>query len=196
MGATNTNFVRLSGRCLLYRITPMTEDSELLRRYAETRSEAAFAELVNRRIALVYSVAIRQVGGDAHLAQDVTQRVFADLARKASALARRPVLTGWLYRSTHFAASDIVRSERRRRAREEEHFHMNQMLAGAEGGPADFSRLRPLIDHAMAELDDEDRDAVCACGFSKRRDEHLRLYLLPPSTLLDSHRCGAGRHVC
>lgn len=138
----------------------MTEDSELLRRYAETRSEAAFAELVNRRIALVYSVAIRQVGGDAHLAQDVTQRVFADLACKASALARRPVLTGWLYRSTHFAASDLVRSERRRRAREEEHFQMNQMLAGAEGGQADWSRLRPVIDDVMAELDDEDRDAV------------------------------------
>ena len=74
----------------------MIEDSELLRRYAENRSEAAFAELVKRRVSLVYSVALRQVGQDTHLAEDVTQTVFADLARKASALASRPVLSGWL----------------------------------------------------------------------------------------------------
>ena len=95
----------------------MTEDAELLRRYAADRSEAAFAELVQRRLDLVYSVALRQVGGDAHLAQDVTQRVFADLARKAAKLSDRTVLSGWLYRSAQFAASDVVRSERRRRAR-------------------------------------------------------------------------------
>ena len=95
----------------------MIEDSELLRRYAEDRSEAAFAELVKRRVGLVYSVAVRQCGGDAHLAEDVTQRVFSDLARKAAELAARPVLSGWLYRSAQFAASDVVRSERRRRCR-------------------------------------------------------------------------------
>src|SRR6266511_3993857 len=58
-------------------------DFELLRCYAEDRSEAAFAELVKRYIDFVYSAAFRQVGGDAHLADDVTQSVFVDLARKA-----------------------------------------------------------------------------------------------------------------
>ena len=64
----------------------MTPDSELLGRYAGTRSEDAFAELVRRHVNLVYSAALRQVNGDAHLAQDVAQTVFTDLARKAGSL--------------------------------------------------------------------------------------------------------------
>ena len=39
----------------------MSEDAELLRRYADEKSEAAFAELVRRHLPLVYSVAFRQV---------------------------------------------------------------------------------------------------------------------------------------
>jgi DNA-directed RNA polymerase specialized sigma24 family protein len=88
----------------------MIEDTELLRCYAREKSEAASAELVRRRVDLVYSVARRQVGGDAQLAEDVTQRVFADLACKAAALSRRVVLSGWLYRSAQFAAADVVRA--------------------------------------------------------------------------------------
>ncbi|MBL9126001.1 MAG: hypothetical protein JNL97_00070, partial [Verrucomicrobiales bacterium] len=74
----------------------MTPDSELLRRYVQDGSEAAFTELVRRHVDLVYSAALRLVGGDRHLAQDVTQVVFLDLCRKARALARRESLAGWL----------------------------------------------------------------------------------------------------
>lgn len=86
----------------------MNDESELLRRYADERAEAAFAEIVRRRIELVYSVAWRHTR-DAHRAEDVTQAVFTALARKAMELSRRPVLVGWLYRSAQFAASDAVR---------------------------------------------------------------------------------------
>ena len=64
----------------------MKSDAELLKEYVEVRAEPAFAELVRRHIDLVYSAALRQVGGDAHLARDVAQTVFRDLARKAAAL--------------------------------------------------------------------------------------------------------------
>lgn len=145
----------------------MIEDAELLRRYAEERSEAAFVELVRRRIGIVYSVALRRCGGDAHLAEDVTQRVFADLARKAKALGGRTVISGWLYRSTQFAASDAVRAERRRRAREEEVNVMNETTGGA-GAAVDGEKVRPVIDEVLCELSDDDRDAVALRFFDER----------------------------
>ena len=58
----------------------MIEDAELLCRYAESRSEDAFAELVHRRIGLVYSVALRKTR-DAHRAEDVAQAVFISNTR-------------------------------------------------------------------------------------------------------------------
>ena len=91
----------------------------MLRQYSEHGSEPAFAELVRRRIGLVYSVALRQANGDRHRAEDVTQSVFVDLARKAGMLAGRPVIAGWLYRSARFAAAGLVRSEQRRHARDD-----------------------------------------------------------------------------
>jgi len=57
-------------------------DCELLREYAESGSESAFAELVSRHIGLVYSVALRVVV-DPHFAEDVTQSTFTILAREA-----------------------------------------------------------------------------------------------------------------
>ena len=120
----------------------MIEDTELLRRYANEKSEYALAELVRRRIDLVYSVARRQVGGDAQLAEDVTQRVFADLARKAAALSGRTVLSGWLYRSAQFAAADVVRAERRRRAREQENQIMEETCAESDERAESRARAR------------------------------------------------------
>ena len=59
----------------------MTSDTELLRRYAEEKSEGAFGELVERHLNLVYFAALRQVG-DPHVAEEVAQSVFNDLARR------------------------------------------------------------------------------------------------------------------
>ena len=112
-------------------VNPMTEDTHLLGRYLEDRSEEAFTELVNRHVNMVYFAALRRVGGDRHLADDVTQRVFADLARKAPSLKTRAVLAGWLYTSTRFAAAQAVRTERRRRIYEQEVHAMNEFHAAA-----------------------------------------------------------------
>jgi RNA polymerase sigma factor (sigma-70 family) len=97
----------------------------------------------------------------------VTQRVFADLARKAAKLSDRTVLSGWLYRSAQFAASDVVRSERRRRARERE-TEIMQETSSSVTDTVDWDRLRPLLDEAMGELSEEDRDAVSLRFFEGR----------------------------
>ncbi len=142
----------------------MTSDSELLTQFARSRSEQAFAELVRRHVNLVYSAALRQVGGDAHLAEDVSQMVFSDLARKAPALARRPSLTGWLYTSARFAAAKVVRSEHRRRGREEEF-----MREPTEATPeANWEQIRPALDEMMHELDETDREAILLRYFESR----------------------------
>ena len=88
------------------------DDSELLALYAADRSEFAFAELVRRQVDFVYSSALRQLGGNHHLAQDVTQMVFVDLAKKAAALSRHPALTAWLHRRTRYAVLNSRRDER------------------------------------------------------------------------------------
>jgi RNA polymerase sigma factor (sigma-70 family) len=147
----------------------MNEDAELLRRYAEENSEAAFAELVPRHIDHVYSTALRLVSGDTHRAKDVTQMVFVSLARKASALTRHPVLAGWLYTATHHAAAQVVRGEARRRRHEEEAHMMNEILKdNVAGTNVDWARVRPVLDATLRELGERDREAVVLRFFAQR----------------------------
>lgn len=143
----------------------MKPDPELLALFARTNSEDAFAELVKRHVNLVFSAALRQVGGDAHLAQDVAQTVFADLARKAGHLRRHKSLTGWLYTSAHFAAAKLIRGEVRRRGREET-FMREPIFEPAPD--ADWDQIRPVLDDAMHELRDADREAVLLRYFENR----------------------------
>ncbi|MEO7412640.1 MAG: TonB family protein [Opitutaceae bacterium] len=156
----------------------MEDDATLLRQYAQSRSDQAFAELVRRHVNLVYSAALRQVGGDAHLAQDVAQSVFTDLARKAAAVANCPVLAGWLHTSTHYAAAKAVRSEQRRLRREQE-AHAMQELLNHSAADHEWSRLRPVLDVAIKQLPPADRDAILLRFFEGRAfasiGERLRL---------------------
>lgn len=143
----------------------MTPDSELLAVFARTNSEDAFAEVVERHVNLVHSAALRQVSGDAHLAHDVAQTVFTDLARKAGTLARRESLSGWLYTSAHFAAAKIIRTETRRRDREEKFMREPVNESAPE---TEWEKLRPALDAAMHELKESDREAVLLRYFENR----------------------------
>ena len=150
----------------------MIEDPELLRDYAENRSEEAFAELVKRHVGLVYRVALRKVGGDTHLAEDIAQGVFTDLARKAGALSRREVLAGWLFTSAHFAATKAVRTEQRRRNREQWASTMHEL--SSDPSPAtDWDRLRPMLDDLIHGLPEGDREALLLRFFERRDFEQI-----------------------
>lgn len=145
----------------------MNDDAELLRQYADQRSEAAFAGLVRRHLGLVYHAALRQTGGDAHRAQDVAQEVFTSLARKARELSQRPTLAGWLHTSTRYAALQSVRTERRRQNREQEIYAMTDSLHPDTSG-ADWERLKPFVDEALHSLGERDREAVLLRFFEGR----------------------------
>ena len=145
----------------------MSDDAELLRRYSEEKSQEAFAELVRRHLGLVYHAALRQLGGDAHRAEDVAQLVFTDLARKAGELARRPVLASWLFTSTRFSALQVVRGERRRQAREQELYAMSE-ISSEPTDPADWEQMRPVIDDVLNSLGETDREAVLLRFFEGR----------------------------
>jgi RNA polymerase sigma factor (sigma-70 family) len=135
-------------------------DAQLLRAYVEHGHEAAFREIVIRHTDAVYSAALRQVNSP-DLACDVAQSVFTDLARKAASLARmletNASLIGWLYRSTRFAALNQRRDDHRRQARER--LAMQHFDPAPEPAP-EWERIGPVLDGAMSQLGDEDREAL------------------------------------
>ena len=144
----------------------MTDDEQLLRQYTRERSESAFGELVTRHIDLVYSAALRVANGDSHLAQDATQIVFLDLARKAWSLPRDAVLAGWLHRHAWYTAAKMVRTERRRRTREQTAMEMRAL---DDNTGSAWDRVAPHLDEGLNQLSASDRDAI-VLRFLKQQD--------------------------
>ena len=137
----------------------MKPDGKLVREFVESQAENAFTELVNRHISLVYSAACRETQGDYAAAEDVTQLVFIELVRKAAALQRHPTLAGWLYTSVRYVSANLRRTNQRRNVREKEACAMNELLRPDPTDPT-WQEIRPVLDDAMHELPEHDRDAV------------------------------------
>ena len=140
-------------------------DKELLRDYSEYGSEAAFAELVRRHVDFVFSAALRLVR-DAHLAQDVSQKVFLALAQHAGQLLHHAVLSGWLHRTTHNHSVNTVRADVRRRVREQEAATMNEVFAAESEGA--WETVAPHLDAALNELSEPDRNVVLLRYFERK----------------------------
>ena len=133
-----------------------SQDSELLRRYAREKSDAAFAALVARHVNMVYSAALRKTGNPA-AAQEITQAVFVILAQKANRLLPHPALSGWLYQTTRLTAANFLRTEIRRTRREQEAY-MQSLSRQTE--PELWTQITPLLEDAMGDLGEKDRNAL------------------------------------
>ncbi|MCI0541471.1 MAG: sigma-70 family RNA polymerase sigma factor [Verrucomicrobiales bacterium] len=131
-------------------------ESVLLREFAATRSEVAFAALVRQHVNLVFATALRQVG-DRSLAEEISQDVFAALARKAGALGSFTTIAGWLYKATLLECRRRLRSELRRQRREEVAAAPQMVAPEPE---SDLKSLVPLLDEALLDLRESDRLAV------------------------------------
>ena len=149
----------------------MSDDMEFVREYAASQSEGAFETLVTRHINLVYASALRQAG-NAHLAEEITQAVFIILARKAKSLGPRTILSAWLYRTTRYATSDALKSERRRQRREQEAY-MESLSNKPE--PDGWEQIAPLLDEGLAQLAERDRSALVMRFFENKTAREIGL---------------------
>lgn len=143
-----------------YLYLEMQADTDLLRLYSDSQDESAFAELVKRHLDGVYSAALRRLAGDTHLAEDVAQKVFVELARQSQQLRFHPVLSGWLYTATRNHAAKAVRTEQRRRLREKEAHAMNEIFQARSNPPDEWEKIAPVLDSAIDQLNEQDRRAV------------------------------------
>jgi RNA polymerase sigma factor (sigma-70 family) len=146
-------------------------DTELLRQYAEGHSEAAFETLVTRYVNLVYSAALRTTG-NFHAAEEVAQAVFIILAKKAGALRRGTVLSGWLYQVARLTAANFLRNEVRRVRREQE-----ASMEPRSNEPELWPQLAPLLEDAMGRLNEKERNAIVLRFFEGRNFQEIGMAL-------------------
>lgn len=165
-------------------------DADLLRTFADTRSDPAFAELVRRFAPMVWGVCRRTVGHHQH-AEDAFQAVFLVLARKPAAVRPPAAVGGWLHAvAVHTSRRARAMADRRRRWETDTRTPPEPFVAD-ELPPTDPAALRAL-DEAIARLPDKLRTAVVLCELNglSRREAAVRLGI-PEGTL--SSRLAAAR---
>lgn len=143
-------------------------DRQLLDRFVQTRSHDAFEQIVSRHAPMVYAAATRQVS-NRQLAEDVTQEVFAALARKAATLKQEQVLASWLLVATRHVCLASLRKERRRQKREQKAASMKPTIAPPDSG-CESNELLPMLDGALASLGELDRRAIVLRFFCDTSD--------------------------
>jgi RNA polymerase sigma factor (sigma-70 family) len=134
------------------------QDVELLRRFAASRDESAFAALLNRHGPMVLGVCRRVLGED-HAAEDAFQATFLLLARKAFRLTRPGSLAGWLHMAARRTANQARRTDLRRRRRETGAARSDSIAADDLA----WREVQQLLDAELARLPEHYRTPLILC---------------------------------
>ena len=141
-------------------------DSELVGRYARTRDEEAFAELLRRHGPTVYGVC-RRVLRNGPDADDAFQAVFLVLARRAGTLGEPGAVGNWLYGvAVRTANKARVLNAKEANRRRPPPVPLDEYPA-ADGDPADADTLA-VIDAELAALSDHYCAAFVTCVLNGR----------------------------
>jgi RNA polymerase sigma factor (sigma-70 family) len=144
------------------------KDAQLLKEFADERSEGAFRTLLDRHLPLVFGTA-RRITQNESLTEEIAQTVFLLLARKAESLSRESILSGWLYRTTRFVSMRAIRAEQRRKNREETAITMH-LQTGPEHS---WDSIAPRLDDALGRLAESDRRALLLHYFEGRNPAEI-----------------------
>jgi RNA polymerase sigma factor (sigma-70 family) len=162
-------------------------DGQLLELFVAQREEAALATLVERHGPMVLAVC-RRVLRNPHDAEDAFQATFLVLLRKAASIARRDLLSSWLYGVAYRTALKARTASAKRRAKETP---LHDLPTKPSAGQ-DWQELLPLLDQELNRLPDKYRAPVVLCDLEvKTRREAARLLGIPEGTL--STRLARGR---
>lgn len=135
----------------------MRDDHTLLHEFAVRGNETAFAELVERHLAMVHGVCLRRTG-DRQLAEELAQNVFATLARKSATIKKNVTIGGWLHRASCLESLHALRAEKSRQRTVKRFRDLQEPDSGL--APEKDQDLAPLLDEAINQLPAADRDLL------------------------------------
>ena len=136
-------------------------DRELLRRFTDSRDEAAFSALVHRYGRMMFATCLRVLSHRAD-AEDAYQSAFLVFARRAGAIRSDEKLAGWLHTVAVRSATEVRRMRDRRRVAEAKGSRASGVPAG-EDTPFEQAELATVLDEELAKLPDHYRLAVVLC---------------------------------
>ena len=137
-------------------------DAELLKRFAKSRCERVFEELMERYGRLVMTICLRALQNQ-HDAEDVFQATFLVLAEKAAKIKKRESLPSWLSGVAHRLSMNLARKR-----------HRKDLSLKAEPEAAARDHFADLERRFDAQAMDEELHALPA----KYRDALVRFYFL------------------
>ena len=141
-------------------------DGNLVRRFADTRDEAAFAELVRRHGPMVLATCRRVLHPDVHTADDAFQAAFLVLATKAAAVSPPERVGAFLH-----GVAVLVAKKAKAWARKlvpSPPADLDRVPAAPFEVDPDTAEMRATIDEVLAGLPSKYRCAVVLCDLEGR----------------------------